>query len=79
MIVWIKKEASERPNDQRAKIITINPNERSFTAQFCGDPKPCDTFTFSLSDIHSVELKGVKVKKNKHRRDKIQMILSKKK
>lgn len=35
MIVWISKNASGRPNDQRAKVITAEPEK--IIVEFCGD------------------------------------------
>lgn len=81
MIVWIKKEASKRSNDQRAKIIIVDGKDRTINVTFCGDSEPRMLYPYKLGDIASVELKGIKLKKlkknipQKSERDKIKMII----
>ncbi len=81
MIVWIKKEASGRNNDQRAKILVVDGKDRIINVIFCGDTKPRELYSYKPSDIAAVELKGVKLQKlkknipQKSEREKFKLVL----
>lgn len=77
MIVWIKKEASKRPNNQRAKIIYVHPKTRAITVTFCGGIKPKALCIFKIKDIYAIELKGVRPKALNATREKVNLIINK--
>lgn len=54
MIVWIKKEATKLPNDQRFKIINYDPDVKLLKVQSCGIPE--DFYLVQLFDICGFEL-----------------------
>lgn len=73
MIVWISKNASKRPNDQRAKIVTAEPDK--IIVEYCGDGmvqalkpeaivgvelSPMIDLRFRITGMNTTTMKGLK-------------------